>query len=84
MKKCNNLLCKNNDNGFCNKSNDSQIKTTYDTLSESQWIMMRKYMEKRKKNGLKPKKECKNMICINNIDGGCYLPSEIEILSVIL
>ncbi len=84
MKKCNNLSCKNNKKGLCNKENSPEINSTYDTLLQSQWLIIRKHMEKRRKEGLEPFKACNNTHCINNISGGCFLPSEMEVLSIIL
>jgi len=81
VSECKNLNCKNNKNGFCMKN--SKPMKTYDILTQSQWIRLRKKQEARKKQGLKPRKKCLNSDCINNIELGCYLPSESMILGEI-
>ncbi|MFA5303221.1 MAG: hypothetical protein WC393_01650 [Candidatus Nanoarchaeia archaeon] len=83
-KKCKNLSCKNNLNGECNKQSYTITKTVFDTLSYSQWEKIREYSKKQALKGVKPLKKCNNIECINNIEKGCYLPSELEALSVIL
>lgn len=81
LKECRNLDCKNNKNGYCTKIDSP--RSTYDILTKSQWISLRKKQEQRKKHGLKPRKNCLNDDCINNIDHGCYLPSESMVLAEI-
>jgi hypothetical protein len=83
-KKCKNLDCGNNLKGICNKKLNVSKKTVFDKLTYSQWELVRNYSEKQIMKGIKPLKKCKNLECINNIKGGCYLPSEIEVLSIIL
>lgn len=83
MKQCNNLECGNNKKGYCCKEIKKNEKNVYDTLSIAQWKEVRKYLVRKSKK-FKPFKECKNAHCVNNIKGWCYLPSEIEVLNIIL
>ena len=83
LKKCKNTDCKNNKDGICKKNNVNSRLNDYDILTDEQWISLRKKQEQRKKTGAKPKKYCKNEDCINNIEKGCYLPSEVMVLAEI-
>ena len=79
VKECKNVECKNNKNGLCMKK--ATPMKSYDILTQHQWIALRKKQEAREQKGLKPRKKCLNTDCINNIDKGCYLPSEFMVLA---
>lgn len=83
MKECKNYSCPNNSKGLCKKESINPKKTVFDSLTYSQWEKIREYSKKQALKGANPLKKCDNIECINNIDCGCYLPSEIEALSVI-
>jgi len=83
MKQCKNLDCVDNKSGFCNKESSS-TKSIYDKLTNTQWIKLRNYMEDKKNRGLESNKKCNNKNCMNNVEGECYLLTEMEILNNIL
>ena len=80
MKKCNNVHCTNNSDGYCSKA--SAGKSVYCLLSEDQWLRIREHQHSLVKNSKLPKdKPCKNLDCINNIDGYCFLISQVNALN---
>ena len=80
MAKCSDSACRYNSGGSCSRSPGKN--KTYDRLVEDQWISLRARQEERKRGGMQPRKMCAND-CINNIGGGCYLPSEAMVLSIL-
>lgn len=86
MAECKNLSCENNSNGKCMKQESKEVSgvyKTYDLITEDQWIELIEKQVKRKNEGLKPNKKCMNTECVSNIDGGCYLPTETMLFSVL-